>query len=46
MENYHVDFAYLVPTTQGSALANTWRISLIVDLNKNKVAETEVPESN
>ena len=36
---YGVDFAYLMPQRQGSALANTFRISLIVDMFKKRVEE-------
>jgi hypothetical protein len=31
-ENYGLDLAYLIPTTTGSPLANTWRLSFIFDI--------------
>lgn len=31
-ENYGLDLAYLIPTTQASPLANTWRLSFIFDI--------------
>jgi len=34
LERYNVDFAYLFPTTQGSPLAQTLRITLGLSLNK------------
>jgi hypothetical protein len=47
INNYNLDLAYLVPTSQGSPLANTWRISLIFDLDAKKVSNpTEVPVEN
>ncbi len=43
--SYGIDMAYLVPTTQGSPLANTWRISLIFDMSAKKESNpTEVTE--
>ena len=36
--SYGIDLAYLVPTTQGSPLANTWRVSLIFDMEAKKVS--------
>lgn len=33
-QRYGIDFAYLMPQTQGSPLANTFRVSLIVDMFK------------
>ena len=40
-----VDFAYLIPVSQGNALANTWRLSLIFNMQPKKVAEpTEATE--
>ena len=45
--NYNLDLAYLVPTSQGSPLSNTWRITLIFDLDAKKVSTpTEVPTEN
>jgi hypothetical protein len=42
--SYGIDLAYLIPTTQGSPLANTWRISLIFDMDAKKVSSpTEAP---
>lgn len=35
-DNYGIDFAYLIPVSQGNALANTWRISLIFDMQSKK----------
>lgn len=35
---YGIDLAYLIPTTQGSPLANTWRISLVFDIDAKKVS--------
>lgn len=37
-EGYGLDLSYLIPTTQGSPLANTWRISLVFDLDAKKVS--------
>ncbi len=36
---YGIDFAYLMPQRQGSPLANTFRISLVVDMFKKQVEE-------
>ena len=36
---YGIDFAYLMPQKQGSPLANTFRISLLVDMFKKQVEE-------
>jgi hypothetical protein len=42
--SYGIDMAYLIPTTTGSPLANTWRISLIFDMTAKKVSSpTEAP---
>ena len=38
-ERYGIDFAYLMPQKQGSPLANTFRISLLVDMFKKQVEE-------
>lgn len=47
ISNYNLDLAYLVPTSQGSPLSNTWRITLIFDLDAKKVSNpTEVPIEN
>lgn len=47
INNYNLDLAYLVPTSQGSPLSNTWRITLIFDLEAKKVSNpTEVPTEN
>jgi len=47
ISNYNLDLAYLVPTSQGSPLSNTWRITLIFDLDAKKVSNpTEVPTEN
>ncbi|WP_337043029.1 type IX secretion system outer membrane channel protein PorV [Emticicia sp. 17c] len=37
--NYGIDFSYLIPTTQGSPLANTWRITLIFDMQPKRALE-------
>jgi hypothetical protein len=37
-DTYGIDLAYLIPTVQGSPLANTWRISLVFDLDVKKVS--------
>ncbi|MFC5411434.1 type IX secretion system outer membrane channel protein PorV [Larkinella bovis] len=44
-EKYGIDFAYLIPTTQGSPLAQTFRISLVIDLDK-KARSAEDDESD
>lgn len=47
ISNYNLDLAYLVPTSQGSPLSNTWRITLLFDLDAKKVSNpTEVPTEN
>lgn len=47
ISNYNLDLAYLVPTSQGSPLSNTWRITLIFDLDAKKVSNpTEIPIEN
>lgn len=47
INNYNLDLAYLVPTSQGSPLSNTWRITLIFDLDAKKISTpTEVPTEN
>jgi hypothetical protein len=46
-DSYQVDLAYLVPTSQGSPLSNTWRITLIFDMTGKKVSNpTEVQTDN
>ncbi|MGA0557066.1 type IX secretion system outer membrane channel protein PorV [Larkinella sp. VNQ87] len=46
-QKYGIDFAYLIPVTQGSPLAQTFRISLIIDLDKKaRSAETEEEDGN
>ncbi|GAB3268238.1 type IX secretion system outer membrane channel protein PorV [Larkinella harenae] len=41
-QKYGIDFAYLIPVTQGSPLAQTFRISLIIDIDKKaRSAETD-----
>ncbi len=43
--SYGIDMAYLVPTTQGSPLANTWRVTLIFDMEAKKASSpTETVE--
>ena len=44
-ESYGIDLAYLLPTTSGSPLANTWRISLIFNLDAKKGAAPALPVS-
>ena len=40
-DSYGIDLAYLIPTgSSGSPLANTWRISLIFNLEGSKVVNT------
>jgi hypothetical protein len=47
INNYNIDLAYLVPTSQGSPLANTWRITLIFDLDAKKLnSPTEFSTEN
>jgi Type IX secretion system protein PorV len=41
---YGIDFAYLMPQSQGSALANSFRVSLVVDMFKKQVEEDTTPE--
>lgn len=41
-DSYGLDMAYLIPTTVGNPLANTWRLSLIFDLQA-KESEAVVP---
>lgn len=33
-QRYGIDFAYLMPQKQGSPLANTFRVSLVIDMFK------------
>jgi hypothetical protein len=33
-DSYGIDLAYLIPTTTGNPLQNTWRLSLVFDLEK------------
>ncbi len=41
-ENYGLDLAYLIPTTSGNPLANTWRFTLNVNMDKlNKAVTNE-----
>jgi Type IX secretion system protein PorV len=42
-ESYGIDLAYLLPTTVGSPLANTWRISLIFNLDAKKGNAPAIP---
>jgi len=39
-DSYGIDFAYLIPVTQGNALANTWRISLIFNMQSKKASSS------
>lgn len=41
---YGIDFAYLMPISQGSPLANSFRISLVVDMFKKQVVEAPAEE--
>ncbi len=36
-DSYGIDLAYLVPTTTGNPLQNTWRLSLVFDLEKRAI---------
>ncbi|WP_421828434.1 type IX secretion system outer membrane channel protein PorV [Larkinella sp.] len=46
-QKYGIDFAYLIPVTQGSPLAQTFRISLIIDIDKKaKSAEVDDADDN
>jgi hypothetical protein len=44
-QRYGIDFAYLMPTNQGSPLANTFRVSLVVDMFKKAAVEEPAPEA-
>ncbi|WP_133299751.1 type IX secretion system outer membrane channel protein PorV [Larkinella punicea] len=44
-QKYGIDFAYLIPVTQGSPLAQTFRISLIIDIDK-KAKSAEVDDAD
>jgi Type IX secretion system protein PorV len=39
-DSYGIDLAYLIPSGSNSPLANTWRISLIFNLEAKKVVDT------
>lgn len=41
-DSYGLDMAYLIPTTVSNPLANTWRLSLIFDL-QGKTSEAVIP---
>jgi hypothetical protein len=41
-----IDFAYLIPVTQGNALANTWRLSLIFNMQAKKVSDPSEEAAN
>jgi Type IX secretion system protein PorV len=43
-QRYGIDFAYLMPQRQGSPLANTFRVSLLIDIFKKSV--DEIPEED
>jgi hypothetical protein len=44
-DRYGIDFSYLLPVKQGSPLANTFRISLLIDLTKGvRIADDEEEE--
>ncbi|WP_128547251.1 type IX secretion system outer membrane channel protein PorV [Larkinella soli] len=44
-QKYGIDFSYLIPVTQGSPLAQTFRISLIIDLDKKSRSAEDVEEN-
>lgn len=44
-QQYGVDFAYMIPVTQGSPLAQTFRISLIIDVNKKARSAEDAEDS-
>lgn len=41
-EQYGLDLAYLIPTTSGNPLANTWRITLNINLPEKAVTSTSI----
>ncbi|AWW00819.1 hypothetical protein DJ013_05980 [Arcticibacterium luteifluviistationis] len=41
-ERYGLDLAYLIPTTSGNPLANTWRVTLNIDLPQKVITSTSV----
>jgi Type IX secretion system protein PorV len=43
-QRYGLDFAYLMPQKQGSPLANTFRISLVIDVFKKSVEDEPTAE--
>jgi hypothetical protein len=46
-DRYGVDFSYLMPVTQGSPLANTFRVSLLINLSKGvRIADEEDVEDD
>jgi Type IX secretion system protein PorV len=44
-QRYGIDFAYLMPQKQGSPLANTFRISLVIDMFKKQVEDEPTEET-
>lgn len=43
-EQYGLDLAYLIPTTSGNPLANTWRVTLNINLPQKAITSTSVNE--
>lgn len=43
-EQYGLDLAYLIPTTSGNPLANTWRLTLNINLPQKAITSTSVNE--
>jgi hypothetical protein len=39
---YGLDLAYLIPTTSGNPLANTWRITLNYNIPSKNISTTSV----
>ncbi len=45
-DRYGIDFSYLMPVKQGSPLANTFRVSLLIDLTKGiRITDDEEEET-
>lgn len=45
-DRYGIDFSYLMPVKQGSPLANTFRVSLLIDLTKGvRIADDDEEET-
>lgn len=43
-EYYGIDMAYLIPTNSGNPLANTWRLSVNIILNRNNASTEGIVE--